>query len=483
MKAVNLHRLIQGMSKTEKRFFTLFTSMYEKEDNKKIFTSIYEYLDNQAVYDEEAFLHTFEHVDNRAVIQVYLADVILNCLVILKRDDDMSFQISLAQELLDRGFSKEAQRKIDKLKPICEQRNDRRNLVSLNMLEIIIIHMQMQKIIASEQILAMQKKISGLYSDLLNASLLAEKHSALSLIKTKFIHSKITTNEINEYIDGNYSDYQIAENEARATTLGYQALDTYYNEMEIYYNIKSDIYGSFEVVKKQLNIVEKNYFKNINKKIIIKYANLLTIAIKLNENLIVVQTLEKLKNANANSPELKTIKYYSYFNNLASYAVAIQQPILLINELDNLIKFLDSPDNLLVDENATMLCSSILLCFFYSKNEDVYFDFLQKMQHLYILKKGMIFYYHIKLTELFIHFKLGNHTIVQSGLLHLYRCFKDSPPTKEFMVKIYKILKRLHSNPDKKPNNYAQDILEVLPPTNEDLFVTVVRAYFTDKLS
>jgi hypothetical protein len=51
------------------------------------------------------------------------------------------------------------------------------------------------------------------------------------------------------------------------------------------------------------------------------------------------------------------------------------------------------------------------------------------------------------------------------------------------MVKIYKILKRLHSNPDKKPNNYAQDILEVLPPTNEDLFVTVVRAYFTDKLS
>ena len=260
MKAGNLHRLIQGMSKTEKRFFTLFTSMYEKEGDEKIFTSIYEYLDKQAVYHEDAFLLTFEHVNNRAVIQSYLADVIVNCLVLLKRDDDMSFQISLAQELLDRGFAKEAQRKIDKLKPICEQRNDRRNLVSLNMLEIIIIHMQMQKIIASEQILAMQKKISGRYSDLLDISLLMERHSTLSLYKAKFIHSKITLNEINEYIDGNYSDYQIAENEARATTLGYQALDTYYNEMGIYYNIKSDIYGSFEVIKKQLNIVEKKLF-------------------------------------------------------------------------------------------------------------------------------------------------------------------------------------------------------------------------------
>ena len=131
MKSEQLHRLIHGMSKTEKRFFTLFTSMYEKEGEDKIFTSIYEYLDKQAIYDEDAFLLTFEHVNNRAVIQSYLADVIVNCLVLLKRENDMAFQISLVQELIDRGFNKEAQRKINKLKPICEQQNDRKNLANL----------------------------------------------------------------------------------------------------------------------------------------------------------------------------------------------------------------------------------------------------------------------------------------------------------------------------------------------------------------
>lgn len=471
------------MSKTEKRFFTLFTSMYEKEGDAKIFTSIYEYLDKQAVYDEDAFLRTFEHVNNRAVIQAYLADVIVNCLVLLKRENDMAFQISLVQELIDRGFAKEAQRKINKLKPICERHNDRKNLASLFELEIEILHTYIQDIKVFENIIATQQKVSELYSNLLSISLLLEDHSTLCINYTKFMYTKITRDELNEYLDSEYSTSKIAEKEAIATTLGYRALDIHYNKILLFHSIKKNIHSSFELAKKQLNIIENNYFKNANRKIILKYANLLIISIKLNEYLTVVQTLEKLKNVNTNSPELKTLKYYCYFNALVDYAVAIQQPVLLINELDNLINFLDSPDNLLIDENATILCSNVLICFFYSKNDELYFDFLQKMQNLYTLKKGTMFYYYIKLTELFIHFKLGNHTIIQSGLLHLYRCFKDSPPTKEFIVNIYKILKRLHLNPDKKPNNYAQNILEALPPTNEDLFVTVVRVYFTDELS
>lgn len=481
MKSEQLHRLIHGMSKAEKRFFTLFTSMYEKEGDTKIFTSIYEYLDKQAVYHEEAFLTNFEHVNSRALIQTYLADIIVNCLVLLKRGDDMAFQISLVQELIDRGFSKEAQRKINKLKPICEQQNDRKNLISLFELEIAIIQPHAQNTEKMEDILSMRKKASVIYNDLLDSSLLLERYCELHLEYTKHITQGTDNDRLIDQLSEELKPEQIAAEEALATRLGIKELEVHYNKVLLYYILKKDMLGGFNIVQKQINL-EITKLKIDIKILISKYHNLLIFAINLNDDAIVASILQKIKNLEVKTIDTKTLKYYTYFTSLASYAVVKQQPALLINELDDLKNFLDSSENSLIDENALVLYSNVLACMFLSKNYSLYINWYIHLQN-YKIKKTNEIYYYIKLTELFIHFKLGNHTIVQSGLLHLYRCFKDSPPTKEFIVNIYKILKRLHLNPDKKPNNYAQNILEALPPTNEDLFVTVVRAYFTDKLS
>lgn len=482
MKSEQLHRLIQGMSKNEKRFFTLFTSMYEKEGEDKIFTSIYEYLDKQAVYDEDAFLRTFEHVNNRAVIQVYLADVIVNCLVLLKRENDMAFQISLVQELIDRGFNKEAQRKINKLKPICEQHNDRKNLISLFELEIAIMLPHAQNTEKMEDILSMRKKISILYNELLDSSLLLERYCQLHLEYTKYIAQGTDNDRLIDQLSEELKPEQIAAEEALATGLGIKELDVHYNKMLLYYQLKKDMVNGFNIAKKQINLAENAEFKTNKKTLLSKYNNLLIFATKLNDDAIVASTLQKIKNLEVKTIDTKTLKYYTYFTSLASYAVVKQQPALLINELDDLKNFLDSSENSLIDENALVLYSNVLACLFLSKNYSLYINWYIHLQN-YKSKKNSINYYHIKILELFAHFELGNYTIVQSGLLHLYRCFKEFPPVQKYLNTIFNTLKKIHSNSTANLNKYYKNALEVLPSTNEDLFVTVVRAYFTDKLS
>ncbi len=64
------------------------------------------------------------------------------------------------------------------------------------------------------------------------------------------MYTKITRDELNEYLDSEYSTSKIAEKEAIATTLGYRALDIHYNKILLFHSIKKNIHSSFEQGKR-----------------------------------------------------------------------------------------------------------------------------------------------------------------------------------------------------------------------------------------
>ena len=122
-----LFKLIKSMSKSEKRYFQLYATLFNTR-KKNVYVILFDQIEKQKEYNEPKVLRAFRlkgiKVDLPS-LKVYLYDLILKCLRNYSTDPDIDEQIKTllysANLLYGRGLNVQAKKYLKKAKTMAEE--------------------------------------------------------------------------------------------------------------------------------------------------------------------------------------------------------------------------------------------------------------------------------------------------------------------------------------------------------------------------
>jgi|GEM_PF-1376416 len=248
-----LYDLIQSLSKSEKRYFKVFTSVHKESNN---YVKLFDAIQAQKEYDEDALIIQFKNEDfvrQFSVAKNYLMNLILKSLTShhnkAKKSIELNEYLSQIEVLFWKGLYKLAHKKVKQAKKIAKHHDMLHYLLLINYWERRIVDFLGIKI-DNEDIAKETQYYMELYNEQMQMQLLIKEMKKISQSTIK--RTKETKQQVQKIF--NHPLMKIKEDDIANF---YTKLD-YYFLKGIGHTFLGDIEEEFEYKKKAMEFLEEN---------------------------------------------------------------------------------------------------------------------------------------------------------------------------------------------------------------------------------
>ncbi|MFI5211918.1 MAG: hypothetical protein ACHQIH_03475 [Ignavibacteria bacterium] len=419
-QSVDLHELIQSMSKNEKRYFILNSSF---QKGNKIYLELFKILERQKIYDEEAIKEKYKDrnfIRHFAFNKNHLYGLVMKSLISYGNQNNIDGIIhSLISEcmiLFRKGLYKRYFRTIAKAKLAAIKHERYGYLIQLlDMEKIIIPKEEIQK----NKINEIFSEAKGAAESVLN---LFEYSRLAGNLLNKFRYFGLNRDESHSRVIDEITGTDIMSSPSKAKSI--RALEAYYRVRELSAIAKADNEMAYDSLLKRNEIVQKNPepFENY----IIHYPS--DILYSLTESCI---SLGKLDDAEKFLNDIKfySPKYNSDKEDIDTYSGYAKLRILLKRGLvSNAAKLIPHLERSLKKYENKMLIDTdlsiryyIVRCRIEEKNFQKALKAANELMHHPYISKRSDYECYIKILNLIIHFELENYSLLKYLIISTYR--------------------------------------------------------------
>jgi hypothetical protein len=449
--SVELFDLIQSLSKSEKRFFKLYSQRIENSDTKK-FLMLFDIIGKQSNYDEVAILNKYEIFTPKQFpsLKVHLYKEILKSLSIVNAkatiDIKIHYQMGQAQLLYNRCLYGQSLKILGKAKKIALQ-NDR-NILLLDILELekmIMIHtISARTQEGIDTIIIESKKISDMVNSTNTFSNLSLKMNALYM-NLGFVRNKLEFDKVRDFFFSAIPEYQEVD------LTFHDKLYLYYSYTGYFFFI-NEIRRGYFYAKKMLDLfinaphmIENKlemYIKAINNLLVAQNKlYLLSEFTETKKMLIAIKRFPKsLLNENINLNLFKTI--YIHEINRHFLLGEFRSGTRIISKLDHeLLHFLPR-----LDQHTIMLFYYKIACLYFGS--DQYNQSLKWLNKIVSIKENNLredLHAFSRMLSLICHYELDNLELIQYSIRSMYRFLLKKGELSQYNYYLIKFIKSLNS--------------------------------------
>lgn len=478
----DLFHLIKSLDQSEKRYFKIFASMYNKGGDSNNYVRLFDAIDKQAVsggsYDEDTIKKQFK--DDKFAKQLhvaknYLYNNILKSLRLYNSErskaSELSGLIRDIENLMDKSLYLQSKKLIEKAKKIALFHERYIELLQIIDIEKIIARTEAYAERSEEELLELHKEQTAVMEKLGNINEYWNLTIKSFFLRKKqgTVRNKTELNEFNELMRHPY-----LETEDKATT--YISKNFYFNLKGLQYLTNQDYPNLYEYCKRQIEFMEEyphlikkdNYINSMN--------NLLLVEIELERYNEAFETIKKLRSIESTSVVHKAhifVISYEIEINLYLRMGNFSKGVLLIPEIEK--GFKEYRKN--IDKEAEILFYyNIAYLLFGDKQYGKALDWLNKILNSKELDLREDIQCFARIFNLFIHYEMKNYDLIEYIIRSTQRFLSSHKTLREFESMILAFMKKIINVQQEK------DRLELL---NEMKFklnsiasdITVTRAF------
>lgn len=418
--STDLHELIHSLTKNEKRYFALNSSL---QKGSKIYLQLFKALENQKVYDETKLKEKYKKekfIRNLAFNKNNLYNLIIRSLINYNSaeniDSRIHMMISECYILFRKAMYRKYFRTIAKAKQVAKQYERHGYLLQLLDMEKIIIPKEEIQTKKSELIYNEAKEAADTILNMFEYSRLAG--DLLSNFRSTGLNRADTHRESIE----NLSGIEVMKAPEKAKSI--RALDSYYRVKELSASANADNMEAYNYLLKRYEIIMNNPrpFRDY----IIHYPSdilysLTEASINLNKLDEAERYLNEIRRISAKYPsEIDDIEIYSGYAKMRIYLKRgmVQQASKLIPQIEKaLLKY---KDKILIDIELSIRYYFVK-CRLEEKNYTKALKAVNELMHHPFLDKRADYECYSKILNLIIHYELKNYDLLKYLLVNTYR--------------------------------------------------------------
>lgn len=255
----DLFDLIHALSKSEKRFFKLYSAKSNSKENKQ-YIKLFDTIDAQKVYNEEKTIKKVPEIKKFSVVKNQLYKLILKSISILHQDKRLSLNIRNKLDHIDilyhKGLYSQCEKLLIKSKKQAQKAELFEILLSIQKVEIKLL----MGIRNFKNIESYQKKIENLQKERAEISLKIQNiqiYFELYFPLTVLFHegSRYSIQEKEEVITKTMTNEYLLDESKPLSGL---AKATFHMTWSIYYFLTNENEKAYAHAKKRLNILQQN---------------------------------------------------------------------------------------------------------------------------------------------------------------------------------------------------------------------------------
>lgn len=460
-KEDSLFLLIKSLTRNEKRFFTLYSKLFNQNKTPN-YLHLFNILDNMSEYNQEFVLDELKkNTDNNHLPQIkrYLK---VNLLESLKQydkrnnDDIKRFnQILKIEVLFNKGFIDQGRKLAQNEKKA--HRKDGKNLGTH------LINMQLTKF-ETQQFKRHFKSHKQVKMYCLESIQLIEKQIEIVQIQEILIQIRILRSNKNKLLqEVNIELEKILQEKLLPlvpdTFKSFEAQLMYYNACSNIYMVLNQYNSCLETTNKQLALLLTPHFnQDIDDSHFVIRLNLLAICIKV-KDFSRYQTIKKQLDELFSNYSFYKKRYIRWFYlRQLEYYFEIDASHLPENFITNLFKHIEAPP---IDMTTSVKNGLLVsLAKYYLKKEQIENtrDTLLKITIEQTLSINDFYFLQIKVMNIICLYELNLQQIVNSEILSLKRKLRREDLLNAQLTIFLKLIKQLNNSNDKRKNQYYNRI-------------------------
>jgi hypothetical protein len=417
-----LARLIQSLTKSEKRYFKMFTSL---QSGEKGYIKLFDTVEKLGDYDEKKIREIFKGEDflrRLPAVKSYLHAQILKSLRVINAGNTVDSQIRGMMEdvavLYDKRLYKQCAKVLERAKDLAKA-----NELTLPMLEI---NVWQEKILL--ELLPIDK-----FEKLLEGSLedeMSTVEAQKNVIQYRHLYNKITI--INRRIKEARNKKELEQfrtviNHPLLSSIDkaitFESKQYFYHIQLIYYHAKGDNLTCFRLASEQMKLIEKypNKISETPKIYFTALYNVLLCQIHLHEYDNFDQTLEKLRAFPVKSTNIEVSRFVnSYIFEMVMYldsgefgkSVSVREPVM-----EGLAKY---HDRINIIEKITLLYN-LFYSYFGTAEFSKALGIINTLLNEYQKELRYDIQSAVRILNLILHFELGNNRLLEYNAISTYR--------------------------------------------------------------
>lgn len=417
-----LARLIQSLTKSEKRYFKMFTSL---QSGEKGYMKLFDAVEKMGDYDEKKIRKIFAGEDflkRLPAVKNYLHGQILKSLRVINAGNTVDSQLREMMEdvtvLYDKRLYKQCAKVLDKAKDLAKA-----NELTLPQLEI---NVWQEKVLL--ELLPIEK-----FERMLEGSLeeeMATVDAQKNAIQYRHLYNKIIL--INRKIKEARNKEELAQFQSIIKhpllssinkALSFEAKQYFYHIHLIYNHAKGDNAACFDLASEQINLIEEypHKIRETPKIYLSALYNVLLCQIHLHQYDKFEDTLNKLRSFNVKSMNIEVSRFVnSYIFEMVMYldsgefdkSISIREPVM-----EGLQKY---HDKINIIEKITLLYN-LFYSYFGTAEFSKALGIINKLLNEYQKELRYDIQSAVKILNLILHFELGNTRLLEYNAISTYR--------------------------------------------------------------
>lgn len=472
----DLFDLIHAMTKSEKRYFKLFSS---GQSGDKEYINLFNSISKQEVYDEEILKKQLK-ISSFPTVKTYLYNLILRSLRSQQLNQNISLQLKDMLKdieiLYQKGLYDQCSRLITKARKVAKQYERHIHLLELCQFEHLITSLNLSPF-------HRKKLIEEGYSEVRNAiasytQLSEYRHDILTI--ADYIHSKGKRN--NDSLDKKklYQALKHIVDDDAPVFLSYKAGILFYNIKGLYLSNESNFQKTYETTKSYIKHMESNPFlltQEINN-YLVGLNNLMNIQQTMSLFEEMMETVKKLKSINV-STETEKIRVVEYtIPKEISYHVAkgtFQDGLELLPGIE---KQLAQYENQMGKPFQLSIYTNIVEMCILGESFRKALQWNNRILNSPEIETYSDFYTNARLSEIIIHYELENIEKVDS-LMKSFQLLLSKKPAYKFEIALLRFLKNfIHLEEPKKMLKLLKSFQEELTEIAKDPIEKVAFYFF-----
>lgn len=467
--STDLFDLIKTLDKAEKSFFIKDTFKGSKDN---LYLKMFRYIDSQKQYDEQKLIKKLKEVTgfkNIATSKNYLYKIIIASLKKYQNEKHINFiirdKLAEVEILYSRGLNTKCLQKIIKAVKFCLKNElpEYELLFLKYKYSIFQLYEKKDDIDVSEFENVLERLVN--LNTYMKFGFIGQSY--LNKIGFFMDRRQALINELKEFIEKE----PLFRNENLAIT--YYSKVLFYNYNAMVADIKGDTQKSFEINKKQLAFMEKEFYKTLNKpnSIVAAYGNHLSLCNALNEDQEYLLTLNKLKTLHLKHEAFNSLNIQArIFERLANSDIHYHLRLLdfdmvfkLINQYLNQFKSLESH---LSTSRKFIFHLAIAKSYFYSGDFE---KTLEVLNNMIAANKDEItdsLVITANLMLLIVYFELELYSLIESVLRRINRLLKLLDRMSEEDKLLIKYFNRLLKSPIEEYSGVFDELWRELKSIN-----------------
>ncbi len=404
----DLHHLIQSLSKSEKRFFKLYASLYS---GSKDYVLLFDAISTQKRYDEDKLKRKFKtsSISRRfASIKGYLHKIVLKSLLVQYDETDIyakvKTQLKLAKILQEKGLYKQSEKLINKVnKTAIEHELFETQLEIKNKWQYLFSSQQGYNKLKIEEIDSQHNENLKVAKQLKDFTLLRHYLKQLSVLI--YQKEKLRGERTIEYLDKIINHQKVRDSSDSSFRAKVASKDLYIK----YHYLLGNQNKEYQYQKELLSLIEsKKALKIYSINSIITFiSNFLLISLNRKDNISFLHYLSVLESLKPQTHASKEYLYFITYQNKLHYAIKMgdfEQAQQFISDIENHIN------------HAVNLSQKEQLLFFYMfaytylaiGNYALAVDWINKIINSNLGISSSTFGSFSRILNLIIHFELEN---------------------------------------------------------------------------